>query len=481
MSPLFFYRWSLGAKFSLTLFTVVCIVAFMISLFVIKIGEGAMEDELKERGVAAVNILSRLSVEPVMREQLWDIYELTKIMSNMKTLERNLIVYAMVMDKTGVLLGHSDPGHNRIGSKFDRVPVSNKIDRFGSIEIVEAKDEYGKPLLDVSSPIILDGKRIGTVHVGITKRYVQEALARQRIAVFFIASILAFTCFLAGQLIAKRMTKPLMKLSENMNALREGLPIENNLLVLKEKDEIGMLADTFNLMAVSLKEKEGALIKSERLSSLGEFAAGLAHEIRNPLSAIVTAMNIVGSKNVEAEDLSTLKGVVRKEADRLNKLLSSFLVFARPESPRLSEVNINEILRETLELIVRDNRLRGNIKLEMDLAEDMKKMKLDPDQIRQVFWNILINSCQAMDGSGNLKVSSTSVDGKGVVSITDTGSGMEKEEAARIFEPFFTTKEKGSGLGLAVSKKIVEAHGGKIAVKSKPGIGTRFSLEFPAM
>lgn len=474
---LHFYRWSLGTKFSLTLFAVVWIVALTISVSVIRIGEKAMHEELRERGVAAANTLSQLSVEYVMREQLWELYELTKVMTKKDQADKNIILYAMVLDRNGKILSHSDPLKFNIGKVMGIAKTPDDHRTNG----VDMMTEDGEPVLDVASPVILDGQIIGTVRVGVTKKYMYKALKRQKITVILISSILALGCTLAGFMIARRMTRPLKELNANMKDLSKGLPVEGRIKVSKEKDEIGRLADTFNLMAKTLKEKERELVKNERLASIGEFAAGLAHEIRNPIGSVVTAVNILSSGKANIQEIASLNGVVKKESDRLNRILSDFLTFARPTPLRLLDADLNEILRETIEMLKRHDLFNEGIFLALDLDTEIKTAKLDPDQIRQVFWNMLINSIQAMGSSGTLSVISRTMEGKIIISIKDTGHGIEDKEMKRIFEPFYTTKQYGTGLGLSIVNRIIEAHGGKVLVDSKVGEGTRFTLEFPSV
>jgi len=249
-----FYSWSLGTKFSLTLLTVVFSIASMISASIIWMEKKGMEEALRDRGVAAAQALARLSVEPVMREQLWDLYELTKIMTRGDATEKNILVYAMVLDRNGIILSHSDPIRSRIGSSLEADPLYISAVKSDGPRIVDAEGPAGEPALDVSSLIILDGERIGTVRVGVTKLYMNDALKKQGVAVLAISSVLALCGLIGGLFIARRMTRPLKKLSGNMKALSDGLPMEERAVILKEKDEIGKLADTFNYMARTLRE-----------------------------------------------------------------------------------------------------------------------------------------------------------------------------------------------------------------------------------
>jgi len=183
--------------------------------------------------------------------------------------------------------------------------------------------------------------------------------------------------------------------------------------------------------------------------------------------------------DLKPEERQVLLEIVRKESKRLNDTLSQFLQYARPRDLKLAVADLNETVREVLQMIRSDERTLGEIRIGEDLDVGLPRFAMDADQIRQVIWNIVLNGLQAMESVGELTVSTAREDGRVVLRIKDTGPGIPQEELARIFEPFHTTKQKGSGLGLAVAERIVSAHGGGIRVHSERGRGTDFSIHLP--
>jgi signal transduction histidine kinase len=227
-----------------------------------------------------------------------------------------------------------------------------------------------------------------------------------------------------------------------------------------------------------LREMQDKLARTERLAVLGQLAGGVGHELRNPLGAIKNAtyfLNMV-LEQPEPEVKETLE-ILEREVVTSEHIISSLLDFARPRAPVWQEVDINGIVQETLSR----NGVPGNVMVIRRLDESLPAILADPDQLVQVFGNIIRNAIQAMPEGGRLTVKSkVSSPGWVSVSISDTGVGIPPKDQQKLFEPLFTTKAKGIGLGLAVSKILVEGHGGTIEVKSKVGEGSTFTVMLPA-
>ncbi len=230
----------------------------------------------------------------------------------------------------------------------------------------------------------------------------------------------------------------------------------------------------------NLKKMEEEFRRSDRIRALGEMAAGMAHEIRNPLASIS------GSIEVLKQDLRSLNDddrrlmdIVLRETGRLNSLITDFLVFAKP-APKKRRVNLHDVAEETINLLL-SRRGIGGIKIVKELSDVVTLA--DPEQIKQVFWNLFLNAVEAMDGEGVLRVGIKGMNHGGEVEITvsDTGRGIKESYGEKIFDPFFTTKDGGTGLGLAVVGRIVEGHDGRIEVESKEGEGTTFRIRLPGM
>ncbi|MBI2470076.1 MAG: GAF domain-containing protein [Planctomycetes bacterium] len=229
---------------------------------------------------------------------------------------------------------------------------------------------------------------------------------------------------------------------------------------------------------MQLKETQERLIRSERLAVIGNMAAYIAHEIRNPLVTIGGfARSILRASN-QGEQIRHGAGIIVEEVSRLERILANIMDFSKPvESVKVSS-QINEILENTCSLMEPYFK-NGRIKLARKFNATIPKVVIDPTQIKQVFLNLMKNAVESMPGGGTLTLETVVEDGHVIIKITDTGEGMTAEIMQNIFVPFFTTKVDGTGVGLAVSQKIVDDHGGFIKVKSSLQEGTTFSIYLP--
>lgn len=231
-----------------------------------------------------------------------------------------------------------------------------------------------------------------------------------------------------------------------------------------------------------LKQMEEQLKRDERLTYLGELSASIAHEIRNPLASINGSIQVLHSSlDLKGED-GKLMEIVLREIDRLNALIEDFLLFARPARVNRVKLNLLHVLNETLDIFKNSPEARG-IKVVNNVKDDCFLM-CDERQISQVFWNIFINASQAMSGISVekiIKISATLSDDLRniVVTVEDTGTGVDDKIKSRIFDPFYSTKDKGTGMGLALVHRIIESHNGSIFVNSGDDGGAVFTLELP--
>ena len=227
-----------------------------------------------------------------------------------------------------------------------------------------------------------------------------------------------------------------------------------------------------------LEQAQAHLLRTEKLASLGQLSAGVAHEINNPLGTIMIYAHLLlkglDKEDPRREDLE----LIISEANRAKEIVQGLLSFARETKLRQGQMNVNDLLEDVLGLIVNQS-LFHNIKMEKSFAQDMPTIIADETKLKQVFLNIILNAAQAMEGTGKLTIS-TIIDKKRIkIKIQDTGPGIPPEIMGKLFSPFFTTKEKGTGLGLAISYGIVERHGGKIDVNSDLGKGSTFTISLP--
>ncbi|MCJ7546909.1 MAG: ATP-binding protein [Deltaproteobacteria bacterium] len=221
--------------------------------------------------------------------------------------------------------------------------------------------------------------------------------------------------------------------------------------------------------------------RTDRLSALGSLTAGLAHEIRNPLVTVKTFLDLVPERHKDKEFRGNFLKLTTAELERITKLVSDLLEFAKPKKPALRRVDINKVIEEIIPLIQVEARKR-DITIETNLR-DTPQARLDPDQMKQVFLNIFLNGIEAIKAHGKISITSRDIRKNGAVyvqvEIADTGKGIPRELVEQIFDPFFTTKERGSGLGLTIAHQIIQDHHGTIEVESMPKKGTTFFINIP--
>ncbi|HAM59752.1 MAG TPA: hypothetical protein DCQ64_31815 [Candidatus Rokubacteria bacterium] len=241
---------------------------------------------------------------------------------------------------------------------------------------------------------------------------------------------------------------------------------------------MGVVAEQARRRQQALERQQEQLLRSDRLATVGELAAGLAHELRNPLAGISGALHVLGSRWARGDDRAALLADVQAQISRMNRTLTELLQHARPVTPERIAVEINGLLEQSLQFLP-----RGDIQIVRRLDGSLPAVYVDPSLLHQAFLNILVNARQAMPQGGRLTLE-TRVPPAGElaveVRISDTGGGIAAEHLPRIFQPFFTTKAQGTGLGLAIAARVVEQHGGRITVESSVGKGTTFTIALPA-
>ncbi len=231
------------------------------------------------------------------------------------------------------------------------------------------------------------------------------------------------------------------------------------------------------------RQQTATTIESEKLSALTLLAAGVAHELGNPLNSLNIHLQLIERELADLPPATAQRArddlqVARDEIDRLDGIIQQFLRAIRPTKPDLQRSNINEILAASLGLLEREITDR-DILVEREFATDLPRLMLDPGQLKQAFYNLIKNALQAMRPGGILRLRTTATDSSVVVEFIDSGRGISAAEIGRIFEPYYTTKEQGSGLGLMIVQRIVREHGGTMEIESDEGHGTTVRVRLP--
>ncbi len=350
------------------------------------------------------------------------------------------------------------------------------------------RDADGKaPERTLTLPLETDkGRRKIIIVVSLSRlaRTVREASRDRLLATVSLGLLMT----LLVAIFSHRFSRPVTELAKAAQKVAAG-DLDFQVLVLR-RDEVGKLAETFNEMLFGLRNKrelEEQLQRAERSAVVGRLASGIAHEIRNPLNFINLSIDHLKEKfapsakplpNLEAArtEYTHLLVTIKDEIARLNSLVSNFLSYGRPSKLRLRDVDARTLVTEVMTLVQAQADQQG-VKLvveESPASNGDHHVQADVEQIKTCFSNLIINAVQAMPDGGRLTVTLDSNEGNLHIIFADSGCGITPEAVEQIFEPYYSTKETGIGLGLPLTKKLIEDHGGTISVISEVGAGTTF-------
>ncbi len=260
-------------------------------------------------------------------------------------------------------------------------------------------------------------------------------------------------------------------------ANQAGLALENAKMYEELKSFSHQLEERVKVATEDLKRTQDKLIQSEKLAALGKLTAGIAHEIRNPLTSIKVLIHSLAEKIADTETKEKDIKVIEDEIERVNQIIDRFLDFARPKEPEFSLVDINQILEETINLVSGEVK-EQNVVLEKKFSA-LPRLYADREQMKQVFLNLFLNAVQAMPEGGKLGIRTDLLGQRVRIQIQDQGIGIPESIKDKLFEPFFTMKEEGVGLGLSIVKRIIDDHKGSIKVRNSHPQGTVFAINLP--
>jgi signal transduction histidine kinase len=380
---------------------------------------------------------------------------------------------------------HSSPSRERITHLINQIEVYRELTR--DIFTVAAgsaiSENRAVAALRLGDDLIGDVELIVNVtsaNLEKQERNILRKIQERKSLLFLLVTIGPFFAVGLAFFLIHGLTKPVTSLLEATRRLKTG-DLDHRIEDLQ--DEFGEVASSFNEMAASLKKQMQELQRTEQLRVCGEMAAGLAHEIRNPLAGMKISIEVLLSElNLEQRDREVLLKVI-EQIRNIELLMKNLLSYARPVASQPVSFNVNKILEKTIYFIEKHPFVSGDSRKQVikELDDQLPEIVGDPQQLQQVFLNLLLNAVEAIGESGNITVrTGYDMQAKTVsISIKDTGSGIAAELQEKIFQPFFTTKGKGTGLGLAVSKRIVEEHGGNIKVANNRGGGVTFTITLP--
>ncbi len=433
-------------------------------------------------GVILLDIDVRNSIEPLIRN--WPGMGKTGETLLVRREGNNIVYLNNLRHKEGAALQFV----RNINTTQDIPSVLSSGGREG---IKESRDYRNVPVLSAYRYVpVLNWGLVAKQDLAEAFAPVEKLKKRVIVLIFFCITVVVAL----GISFTNRITQPILELTEGAKAIASG-KLDHRILIVSQS-EVGILAEEFNKMATKLKEsysnleqkveeRTSQLLRAERLAAVGELAAEVAHEINNPLGGLQNFASMMKNEPENIEQTRKYANLMLEGLKRVEMIVKRLLTFSKPYALTLSGKNINDIIRHALEFI--EYRLEPcNVYIHKILNESLSPVMVDSDQLSQVFINIMVNALESMPGGGTLTIKTDFCkkhDRCVTIQLSDTGCGIEQKSLDKIFEPFFTTKNKeggkGLGLGLAISKRIIEDHHGEISIASKAGEGTQFTICLP--
>jgi len=532
------FRANLRLKIIIPISAMLVISLLVISGYLIQRQSESILRELEISGETILKMLAVNAESGVLFESKYELDELLGILNNFESVE-----YAIITNKDGTVL--AETGRKEFDETWKVREFKGVNDKDEELNYaIHESNETGQEILNLSAPIITKKEILNRENLGITsginysmtKDYVSEVIGKIELgmslekvnksimvartaAILLTIIVLIFTIIMLTFIISA-ITKPVTELVKVTDQISKGDLTKR--VEIDQKDEIGQLAQTFNKMIVSLKqsrdeieqynrtleekifertqqleEAQAQLIQSEKMSALGQLAAGVAHELNNPLGGILGYAQFTLEKLKkhipEKTSIKEIESYIRYVTDiecqsrRCKTIVQNLLRFSRAsKNIEFEDVDVNKTIEETVTFVEHQLHL-NQIELEVSLSPDLPVIQGNVGQLQQVFTNLIINGMHASEPGSKIQVISRyspalgEFGGAVELQFIDRGSGIEEENLKKIFEPFFTTKEvgKGTGLGLSVSYGIIKAHEGEILVSSNPAEGTTFTIILP--
>jgi signal transduction histidine kinase len=469
-------RDSLNTRILILTISLFVVCSLVYGIFFSYQSKNALMEEFVTRGNALVKNLALNAEVEILIENSGTLATLAENLLQ----ERDVQRVTIMNENRQVLVDLTKPGP--LPDKY-REPMFLVVGRGSDVNI---SDRFAFSSADGKSPGRLEGSEqvIGYIEVVFSKKAIFDMINRMRRDMFVAAVVATVIGCILALYFSLSIVKPVRRLATATTRIAKGewettLPIDS-------RDEVGELTESFNKMSVALMQKRDELettyrelSRRERMAEIGNFSMMIAHELKNPLGIIKGSIDIIAKEGVKSKVRKTMIEYIQDEVRRLNRLVDDFLSFARPKPAHKSMISINQVVNKMVSMVPLQEFNEKEIALQVQLAADVREVNLDEHQVYQALLNIFTNAVQAIPERGEILISTANQKGGVVIAVADTGVGISDEEKEKVFEPFFTKKQRGTGLGLAVVKKIIDNHNGEILIADRPGGGTVFSLWLP--
>ena len=426
----------------------------------------SIRSELGSRGNSLVNLMAVASTNALLSEDLASLAEVTARVKHQPD-----VAYGLIVDERGEILASTSGGE--LGRSLAAVRPQSKDAKAHLLQLVE--------------PIHVAGREVGRVYLGLSTLGMQAELRRIRNEglLFIFAALLVGSA--AAWMLSYVVTRNLQRLGSAVQRISAG---DKDVRVdVRGRDEVGVLGRAFNGMLDSLNATSRAAavehekrVEAERLACVGELAASIAHEIRNPLAAVINSVSLLAGQGLEPPDQQKVRHILDDEAGRLQRILENFLHFSKIRESRPQPEDLEPLLEEVITLFSRDPDVVGRIEISSRIADGHGRAVFDQDQLRQVMWNLMRNAVDAMPEGGKLEVLVEACGERQLaVRVRDTGEGIPIDLMDRVMRPFISGRKQGTGLGLSIVQRILVQHGSSLNINSRPGEGTEMSFELESV
>ena len=485
-----FHTWanSLEGKFILAAAACIIVVCISAGVFLVRREEHLHHSDALHKGYA-LSEMGRLLLTNVMvfqelgimnRQDLVDY--LDYFILNFR--ERNNDVLSVaVLDSRGTVLAHCDIAeHGRCCTDEFLKKAFAQL----KTDISEVSYE-GKNALLITAPLNIDSKNWGALRIVLSLEEMHAEIGTLKREIFIISICFLVLALAVLKIAARKLSKPIVQLTQTMDNIRNHGDLQVQPALVRRSDELGRLQNSFiwflQRLAESDRERGKAieqLAQNEKLASIGYLASGVAHEINNPLGGITICFKNLAGFTAQTPDSVKLTMAIEDGLKKIKGIVEQLLDFSRASKTEKEPVALNSLIRRLLVLFQYEAQ-RRQIVIELELDEEIPCCVADENKMSQVFMNLITNALQAMGNGGTLRIS-TALEGDCCrIAFSDTGEGIAPENIPYIFDPFFSTKKvgEGTGLGLSVSRGIIEQHQGALQVESEPGLGTTFTIRLP--
>jgi signal transduction histidine kinase len=460
---------TLRSKISLFTVLIAVSVGFLVTLSIRGVIKDAFRKELEKRALSITRNLSDRIADSIVRK---DYFSTSRAFEDVMAKERD-VEYVFVTRDDGPLFVHTFKN----GYPPDLLSWNPLGESRMNIMLLDTE----KGLIRDVAVKVFEGSG-AELHLGIREDGLHQTLLRLRNITVPAIMFVILLGIIASLIFSRMITKPISKFVEFTKVLGRGE--YGKRVDVKYGDEMGYLARSFNTLSMQLKDSRKKmeeaytythLIEAEKIASIGQISAGLAHELKNPLTSLKMLFQAFREQpDMTPEDAEVIAG----EIEKMENIIENFMGFARERGLRLEDVNISEVIDRVIALATYDIENAG-ITVRREMIEALPVIQADRSMLEHLFLNLVINAVHAMPDGGEIRISGKSDNDFVEVMVWDHGRGIPQEIRSKIFNPFFTTKEGGTGLGLSIAYNIVKSHGGMLFFNSNEGSGTVFTARLP--